>query len=245
MRTRPRSRSLRPAAVVLAACALAAPAFARQPAAEPPSFVLPSLDELLGLEQPAGDGTPEATRPADLPEAADPNQNALDRQLSSGEMAEALDEAVTLMRETGERLGGARDVGIITQRLQEDILARLDAVITSAEQQNSSNSSSSSSQQQGQQQQQASQPGQQGEQQEGEQNTEGDPSSGENDGDTRPPGLREGGLAPPVSPDGGAWGRLPPRVRDSLVQGSSDVFSSLYRRMTELYYKRLAEEERR
>jgi len=204
-----------------------------------PRAVLPSLDELLGLEpEAAGD----ESEPVILP--PDPDRQALDRQLTQTEMTETLVEAADLMDQTAERLIGARDVGITTQRLQEDILARLDAVITAAEeQQNSGSSSSSSSSSEQQQQQQASQPGQQ--QRGGENSNEGDPNQGENTSEGMAPGRRDGPLAPPVAPDGGAWGRLPPRIRDSLVQGSSDTFSSLYRRMTELYYKRLAEEERR
>lgn len=203
-------------------------------------FVLPSLDEMLGLEPEAGD------READAPVLpVDPDEAALDRQLTQGEMSQTLEEAVNLMDQTAARLGDAGDVGVTTQRLQEDILARLDAVIASAEEQSNSNSSSSSSSQsQQQQQQQANQPGQQQEQG-GEQESEGDPNQGDNTTEGMAPGRRDGAMTAPVAPDGGVWGRLPPRVRDSLVQGSTDVFSSLYRRMTEMYYKRLAEEERR
>jgi hypothetical protein len=39
-----------------------------------------------------------------------------------------------------------------------------------------------------------------------------------------------------------AWGNLPARVRDQLMQGRHDQFSSLYESMTETYYRRLAEE---
>ncbi|MCA9287713.1 MAG: hypothetical protein KDA05_03960 [Phycisphaerales bacterium] len=225
------------------------PASPTAPSASPPveRRALPSLDELLGLEAPAGERPGEGDGGADgatiLPDALDPEREALDRLLSREEMGQALDQAVRLMDDTAARLNDARDVGLVTQRLQEDILARLDAVITSAEQQQSSSSSSSSSsqQQQQQQQQQANQPGQQNQ---NDPSGASDPSSGENTTEARPPGSREGPLAPPVGPDGGVWGRLPPRVRDSLVQGSSDVFSSVYRRLTELYYQRLAEEGR-
>ncbi|MEZ6235202.1 MAG: hypothetical protein R3B68_13520 [Phycisphaerales bacterium] len=227
------------------------PASPTDSSASPPveRRALPSLDELLGLESPAGqrpvgEGDGGGDGAAILPDALDPEREALDRLLSREEMGQALDQAVRLMGDTATRLNDARDVGLVTQRLQEDILARLDAVITSAEQQQSSSSSSSSSssqQQQQQQQQQANQPGQQNQ---NDPSGQSDPSSGENSTEVRPPGSREGPLAPPVGPDGGVWGRLPPRVRDSLVQGSSDVFSSVYRRLTELYYQRLAEEGR-
>ena len=42
--------------------------------------------------------------------------------------------------------------------------------------------------------------------------------------------------------DGARWGNLPARLREALLQGSSDSYSSLYKSMTESYYKRLAEE---
>jgi hypothetical protein len=38
------------------------------------------------------------------------------------------------------------------------------------------------------------------------------------------------------------WGELPERVRERLVEGSSDYFSTLYEALTEAYYRRLAEE---
>ena len=38
------------------------------------------------------------------------------------------------------------------------------------------------------------------------------------------------------------WGNLPERVRDMLLQGSKEKFSSLYKQLTREYYRRLAEE---
>jgi len=39
-----------------------------------------------------------------------------------------------------------------------------------------------------------------------------------------------------------AWGNLPQRVRQLLMQGSGDQFSKEYQRLTEEYYKRLGEQ---
>ena len=47
----------------------------------------------------------------------------------------------------------------------------------------------------------------------------------------------------PIQGSGREWGNLPPRVRDELQQGLSEPFSSIYERLTEQYYQRLAEEE--
>jgi hypothetical protein len=41
------------------------------------------------------------------------------------------------------------------------------------------------------------------------------------------------------------WGRLPPRVRDAVRQGFRDPMSAAYRRLTQEYYRRLAEERGR
>ena len=37
-------------------------------------------------------------------------------------------------------------------------------------------------------------------------------------------------------------GMLPARLRQALLQGSADRYSSLYESLTETYYRRLAEE---
>jgi hypothetical protein len=41
------------------------------------------------------------------------------------------------------------------------------------------------------------------------------------------------------------WGQLPPRVRDAVRQGVRDPMSAAYRRLTQEYYRRLAEEGRK
>ncbi len=39
----------------------------------------------------------------------------------------------------------------------------------------------------------------------------------------------------------GEWGNLPPRLRHELTEGIDEVFSPVYRRQTEAYYRRIAE----
>ena len=41
------------------------------------------------------------------------------------------------------------------------------------------------------------------------------------------------------------WGNLPPRTRDMVQQGVREKMSSVYRRWTEAYYRRIAEEAKR
>jgi len=185
---------------------------------------LPSLDDLLGLdeEEPTSDEHLDA-------DALDPAANDLDRRLSDEELSDEMRQAVALMEETADRLNVSGDTGLITQRLQDDILLKLDIIIKTAQQQSKSSSSSSSSQQE-QQQQQPSQQQSQGQ------------GQGDNTQENMPPGRQDGELNPLLATAQAAWGALPDRVRDSLLQGSSDRFSSLYQSLTESYYERLAEE---
>lgn len=118
--------------------------------------------------------------------------------------------------------------------MQEDAIRKLDKLIADAERRSEQGGSSqSSSSQQQQQQQQASQPDQRQAQQAGDR---------ENRGEAEPPGGQSGALRPEQLADLAAWGALPERFREALVQGSSDKFSATYRRLTESYYKMLAEE---
>ena len=188
---------------------------------------LESLDELLGLESEGG----PVVEQSELPDAA---KAELERELTQQEAAQAFEQAAALMGESATRLGEMSDTGLATQRLQEDILRKLDQVIEAAKnnQQQSQSSSSSSSQQQ----QQPSQPQQQQQQQQGE------ASDGDNNAEHMAPSLRQGELNPEIDSARAAWGALPERVREALFQGRSDRYSSLYERLTEAYYRRLAEE---
>lgn len=197
---------------------------------------MPSLDDLLGI--------PEEERPIERPsgaenveDALDPDKAELERALSGEQVSEMFSQAIQQMGDAAELLERGRDPGVRTQRIHEDILRKLDVLIEQAEQnQSSSSSSSSSSQQQQQQQQQASQP----QQQQGQQTSDsrpGDPQEA-----NTPPGRQEGPLADVLDAAQAAWGSLPARVRESLVQGLSERLSDQYRSLTEEYYRRLAEE---
>lgn len=214
---------------------------ASKPAPTPPPAEDPTLDDLLGIP-----GTKPAEKPADpatdtktdtpKPDAPKPN-DALDQQLSQDQSPEDFQQAVELMRRAEDRLARAKDAGIDTQRLQQDVLLKLDKLIAMAQQnQNQSSKSKSKSKQQkpdeSQQQQQQSSQSQQ--QQQGQQQgaQAGDPSVAKQEGQGRTPAA--GGAA--------AWGNLPEHIRDSLRQGRGDRFSSVYKSLTEQYYKRLAED---
>lgn len=211
------ARSFILAALLAAAAAAQTPEKSNQP--EKPA--IPSLDELLGLG--------ESESPADL----DPAARELDEKLAGDSPRHRFARAVLLMDHTAQRIHDAHDTGLVTQRLQEEILRNLDALIRDAQQQQQQQSSSRQQQQQ----QQQRQPDQQ--QQRNDQN------QGENQDERSPPARQDGPLNPEVAGAGAQWGFLPERVRDSLRQGSTDAFSSIYRSITEAYYRRIAEEASR
>lgn len=201
----------------------------------------PTLDELLNIEP---------TAPATTPDAAESEGVAI--ELPGENPGDTFAQAVAEMDRVSERLGRQLDPGIETQRLQEDILAKLDRVIAAARQQQSnsgSGSSSSSSSSARQQdsgseqmaQQQGLQPGQQpGEGQTDAQANGNNASSGAASlGDVHDPGVEERSIDELRT----EWGALPPRLRDELSEGLSERFSPVYRDLTEAYYQRLAEEE--
>lgn len=206
-----------------------APEKSDDPAQTPPKDEpMPSLDELLGLP-----GVEEERG------AEDPTKTDLDRLLSGAEIGNAFNQAVTLMGDVAKRMKDAGDAGLTTQRMQETILRRLDQLISSLEQQQQQQQQSSSSQQQQQQQSQSQQrvPSQQ----QAEANQE---QKGDNTGQTNLPDRRDGALRPALDGVRASWGNLPERVREMLVQGSTDRFSSMYDAMTQSYYRKLAEEAR-
>ncbi len=189
---------------------------------------VPGLDELLGIEEEG------AAEPAEAP-LRTPEEEALHRRLTGEHPAQQFEQAAELMNEAAWRIGSSGDVGIGTQRMHEDILRKLDQVIAAAERNQQQNSSSSSSRQQ-QQQQQPQQGGQQQQQQQQE-NQQGD---GERD--NTPSDSTDARLSETIPAAGAAWGALPERVREALLQGINDPFSSIYQQQTEAYYRRLAED---
>jgi hypothetical protein len=206
-----------------------APTPAETPAAKPSTPAAPptSLDDLLGI-------TPEKPAPKGKPVSIAPDRAELERKLTPGQAADQFKQAVDLMGQTAERLQASKDTGLATQRLQEDILRRLDMVIHSAEQQQQQSQSKSKQQQQQQDQDQQ----QQGKQEQQRQDASSNPAP-----DTiNPPTRREGPLSPDLAARGAAWGSLPDRMRESILQGNFDKYSSMYQRWTEAYYKKLAEE---
>ncbi len=201
-----------------------------QPVVE--SEPLPTLDELLGLDT-QGNAIEQPRQPL-----IDANDAELDRVLSAKQAGEAFSQAVTLMDQVATRISDHNDLSITTQRLQQDILTKLDRVIESAQNNesqgggSSSSSSSSSSNQ--------NQPDQQ---QESQQEGEGSEPSNTSGQESMPGGSSNAQPGDEIVPDGVRWGALPQRIRDALSQGIADQYSELYRSITEQYYKSLAEDQ--
>jgi len=152
-----------------------------------------------------------------------------------------------------ELLGVRGDPGIETQRIQEDAVRKLDALIDAAKkrrqrQSQSSSSSSQRDQQRGEQQPDdanaaAQRPGDRRERGEAQQASQR--AGQQQNGEPNPPELEEGALNEVMEEGRVEWGNLPPRIRDLVQQGRRDRVSSLYLRLTEEYYRRMAEESSR
>ncbi len=195
-----------------------------------PAQALPDLDDLLDLPS-TGDKNKDG-RPK-----LDPDQLELDRALNAQTVSEMFQQAVQQMADAADLLRKAHDTGLATQRVQEEIILKLTKLIEEAERQQSSSSSSSSSQQQQKQKQKSKQPAQP-------QQAQNQGNQGENKGERTPPAGQQANLKGKIDSLGAAWGALPTRLREALLQGAGDTYSSLYESMTEAYYRKLAEQNK-
>lgn len=106
----------------------------------------PTLDDLLGLDEAEGDeadGDADAgdndkpDQPADDKADADPAApeltRELDKRLSGEEASEQFVQAIQEMEDVAIRLGEGSDPGIDTQRMQDEIIVKLEQIIASAE----------------------------------------------------------------------------------------------------------------
>jgi len=195
----------------------------------------PSLDELLGLDEETdedGDGTP-AERVAD-----EDAERELQRRLNEEKIGDAFEVAIRQMGVAAEQLDQHFDTGLGTQRVQEEVLDKLAFLLDAAKKQNSGGSSSSSSRQQSKPQPQPK-PGEQKSQQQQNPNQQASESNGQAEA---PPPESARDLNSVLDESRTEWGNLPQRVRDVLLQGRREKFSSLYEQLTREYYRRLAEE---
>jgi len=219
------SRCLAPWTCVLA-LVLAAASIAVAQSDEQTASDQPTLDELLEIDPGVADPAPDE-------DAGDAAEKVLDPE----ESMRMFQGVVTDMEQASMRLSDRKDPGLKTQRIQEDIMKKLDQVIASAKKQQGGGGSSSPDQQQQQQQQGSSQNQQQSQQ--------ADASQASNPNQGNPTRGSVTGVAPDEGVDvlKDRWGDLPPRLRDELIQGLNEWVSPVYREMTEAYYRRLAEQQ--
>ena len=210
-------------ALVCASAVFMQPAPQNKPAQE-----LPSLDDVLGLKPKSEAGAV----------SRDPLEEELNKALGREEEGDLLAQAADLMDRSAKRLEESKDAGLDTQRLQEDAIRKLDALIAQA-QNNQQKKQSKKKQQQDKQQEQ--------QQQQQQSQKQPQPKGAQTASDQALPGpaKQEADLKAAIAAAGATWGNLPPHLRDALRQGKSDQFSSLYQQLTEQYYKRLAEEPKK
>jgi len=193
---------------------------------------LPSLDELLDLSKP---GQSETDSSIELDES-------LQRRLEGEPAPDTLAQAIEQMRQVSVRLVSANDPGLETQRQIETLLQKRDQAIEQAKQQSSSSSSGSS----GEAKKDASGQSEVAPQTDPSQAQNGGAASSNNPstGSASPGSAREQKLDDrPLESLRQEWGDLPPRLRDELREGLAEKFSPIYQRLTEAYYRRLAEQE--
>lgn len=207
----------------------------------------PSLDDALGI----GGKTPAPKGDSSDPELA--------RSLDGEKPRDILASAIEDMRRSA-RLLEASDAGLDTRRAQESVVRKLDELIASAQRMKDQQQQQQGSQQQ---REQAGQPQGGIREREGtpeEPREAGQPRGGEDrsrqEGGRRRPDGDASANEPPAAVDPAGmdaqldegraeWGRLPPRVREAVRQGLRDPMSAAYRRLTQDYYRRLAEDPRR
>ncbi|TVQ54386.1 MAG: hypothetical protein EA377_05850 [Phycisphaerales bacterium] len=190
-----------------------------------------SLDDLLGLDEEDQDRSADEV-------AEREREEQLRRRLAEETMTDLLTDIVEKMTMSAEMLDERFDSGLGTQRVQEEILAKLQDLIDQAQQSQASSSSSSSSSDSTPDSQ--SDPGQRPDS--GQAQATDEQSSDSGDEEAHPPLAQDEDVHMPLAETGAEWGALPERVRDMLLQGREERFSTLYEQMTREYYRRLAEE---
>jgi hypothetical protein len=219
------------------AMAQTTPAPANPPASQPASS---TIDDLLGItqEQPGAANASNA--------AGNDHQDQLKKELNEEQVADAFTQAIDKMSISARLLDTQFDPGVGTQRVQEDIIAKLNQLIDQAKKSKSKSKSSSSCNNPSQHSQQnpktnpTPQSSKAAQKSQNDAAKRNDKPKDSQEGD--PPALQQGDVNTLIDETRSEWGSLPQRVRDMLLQGRRDKFSSLYQQMTQEYYKRLAEE---
>jgi len=214
-----------------------------------------SLDDLLGVPSGgASDGKPsDAIPPADSADdaARREQEKRLERSLNEASMQDLVARAIEGMKTAADRLTDAKDPGLGTQRVQEEVVRTLDRLLEEAQKRQGKKSSSSKSSSKRQQQKQndsKQDPSERnGQQQRQSRQNAGAESSASDPGDGDKSDVRDDAVAETseLNETRIEWGQLPERVRELVLQGRRDRVSTIYERLTREYYRRLAEEASR
>jgi hypothetical protein len=200
--------------------------------AEDRDDALPSLDELLGLEADESETTAAE-------QAQRETSEELQRRLSEQDLQDLFLQALEKMALSAHLLEVDFESGLATQRAQQDVLAKLDQLIDQAKEL-ASRRRMSASECDGSQGSARRNPGSKpGSRAPGAERSEAPAQDGQA---TDAPAGREGDINTVLEETGTEWGHLPARIREMLKQGRGDYKSPLYRKLTEEYYRRLAEE---
>ena len=206
-----------------------------------------SLDELLGVPEAANNQSDDASVAGSADDAATREQKKrLQRALDEATLQDLVARAIEGMRTASTQLTDAKDPGIATQRVQEDVVRTLDRLLEEAKKQQKKGSKSSSQSKSGKPQGKSDDPAEQNGQQSsskksGEQkNSASGPGAGESSNESSRGDESVAGIE--LTESRIEWGQLPERVRELVLQGRRDRVSSIYERLTREYYRRLAEE---
>ncbi len=221
-----------------------------------------SLDELIGVPSTrptATSGSESSSEVSSDRSAEDAAERAerkrLERSLDEASMQDLVDRALESMKSASARLTDAKDPGLGTQRIQEDVIKSLDRLLEEAtKQQKKGSGSSSRSKSSKSQQSKSGDPSEQNGQQSGDAKGQASKGAGDAESGTATASPSDG-ETPSTAPANDAsvagtelsesrieWGQLPARVRELVLQGRRDKVSTLYERLTREYYRRLAEE---
>ncbi len=194
-----------------------------------PDEAPPSLDELLGLKREEQDRSAiEAAR-------RDAEQE-LQRALAEARITDAFALALEKMTISADLLELELDPGLGTQRLQEEILSKLDELIDQARELKSTGGKPPDGGRSQSPTPPKPQPRPNASSNERRDGRSQDSQAGE------PPPRRDEEINRVLEETATEWGHLPGRIRDMLLQGRNERFSSLYEQLTREYYERLAEE---
>ena len=195
----------------------------------------PTLDELLGLES-------DESEARSAEEARRENDDELQRRLNEVNLGDLFTQAIEKMALSARLLDVKYESGLATQRAQLEVLAKLDQLIDQAKQMSRRHPSSCSgcSQCSGGSAGSKPKPGSKGASQGANRST----GPAQDSQATDAPARRDGDIDTFLEETGTEWGHLPDRIRAMLKQGRDNNYRSpLYRKLTEEYYKRLAEEK--